>query len=208
MIFLHLSLPAWSPCDVPSNKGWAGGREWQTINTIHSVFFSSATFPHQRGTSLQTPQSLWTQMLLPVKSHPVSLSHHVGQHVVKLLLLRRTFQRLLSPGSTQQCILFQLQIWLLFSWQWSLCCWREEGNFWSHNSVHFSNLIPPLLILLLMFWGRAFKYSPIMTLDHNKRTKRMDARQFRLMLFKCSSEAFRGGRCQFSYVLPSNFKLA
>lgn len=54
--------------------------------------FSSATFPHQRSTSPQTPPSLWTQMLLPIKSYPVSLSHHVGLHGVKLLLLRGPFK--------------------------------------------------------------------------------------------------------------------
>lgn len=40
----HLSLPACGPCDVPSNKGWAGGREWRAINTIHSMFFQVPLF--------------------------------------------------------------------------------------------------------------------------------------------------------------------
>lgn len=45
MIFLHLSLPFCGPCDVPSNKAQARGRQWWTINTIHSLFFFLFFFP-------------------------------------------------------------------------------------------------------------------------------------------------------------------
>ena len=69
--------------------GWAGGRERWTINTIHSLFFFfKCSFSTSKRNIPADSPSRWTQMLLPVKSHPVSPSRHAGMHCVKLLLLK------------------------------------------------------------------------------------------------------------------------
>lgn len=59
------------PCDAASNKGWAAGRGWRTINTIHSIFpqvslgsspqtrgpFGSKSFTHQVSSGVSFPTS-------------------------------------------------------------------------------------------------------------------------------------------------------
>lgn len=62
-----------------------------TNNQYHTQpVFSSATFPHQRSTSPQTPlpptHPFGPKCFLPIKSHPVSFSHYVSLHSVKMLL--------------------------------------------------------------------------------------------------------------------------
>lgn len=141
MIFLHLSLPACSPCDVPSNKGWAGGREWRTINIIHSLYFQVPLFHirevHPRRHPPILPPCLWIQVLLPIKSHPVSLSHRVKLHCVKLLLSKSGLSKVtFSCKHTIAYSVFSSR-YDCYSADDALCAgWRDGGNCRSRDSVH------------------------------------------------------------------------
>ena len=131
--------------------------------------FSSATFPHQRGTSRQTPPSLWTQMLLPIKSHPFLFFHcHAGLRGVKLLLFKEGFSKvtfswkhtIANSVSTPDKIVIQLtMVSVLLAWGGKLLLSQLSSlQIWFLPSAH--SLIQSLIDVLIMCFRIQSSHDP------------------------------------------------